>query len=139
MVNLGLADLAPVLDQLALLPVRDDPDLRPVPANKVQRNLLSAQVANLLKAGMSRADLVAKYFGAQPTRQDQLSESFRVKYQSLRNQGLAPDELFVELQRFAGGPTISSAGHQNAVLAVLAYFFETCDIFERPSPEGVEP
>jgi hypothetical protein len=136
MVNLGLSDLVPVLDQLSLLPACDDPDLRPVPADKLQKNLLSPHVGNLLKAGMSRADLVSKYFGAQPTRQDQIAESFRAKYQKLRNEGLAPDEIFVELQRFAGGSAIPAAGHQNAVLAVLAYFFEACDIFERPEGDG---
>ncbi len=136
MVNLGLAELAPVLDQLAMVPANDDPDLRPVPADKLQRNMLSAHVADLLKAGMSRADLVARYFGAQPTRQDRIAESFRAKYQGLRDEGLAPDEVYVGLQRFAGGTTVPSPGRQSAVLAVLAYFFEACDIFERPEPEG---
>jgi hypothetical protein len=136
MVNLGLSDLVPILDHLSLLPACVDPDLRPVPADKLQKNMLSPQVGNLLKAGMSRADLVSKYFRAQPTRQDQIAESFRAKYQKLRNEGLVPDEIFVELQRFAGGAMIPSAGHQNAVLAVLAYFFEACDIFERPEGDG---
>ncbi len=136
MVNLGLADLAPVLDHLAMLPANDDPDLRPVPADKLQKNLLSPHVADLLKAGMSRAGLVAKYFGAHPMRQDRIAESFRAKYGELREQGLAPDEVFVALQHFAGGIRVPSAGHQNAVLAVLAYFFEACEIFERPVAEG---
>jgi hypothetical protein len=139
LVNLGLADLAPVLDQLALLSPIEDPDLRPVPADKLQRNLLSSHVAELLRAGMSRNSLVAKYFRTQPIKQDGIAQGFREKYLQLRKAGLSPDEIFVELQRFAGGEQVPTAARQSAVLAVLAYFFETCDIFERPSAEGGRP
>lgn len=139
MVNLGLAELAPVLDQLSLAPANYDPDLRPVPADKLQKNCLSEHVAVLLTAGMSRADLVARYFRVQLTRQDQIAASFKAKYESLRDDGLAPDEVFAELQRFSGGSAVPSPARQNAVLAVLAYFFEACDIFERPESDGAPP
>lgn len=135
MVALGLEDLAPVLDQIARLAPVPDPDLRPVPADKIQRNMLSPAVEALLKAGMSRADLVRKYFKLKPTLQDQIAESFRTRYAELRERS-SPDNIFAELQRFAGGALVPEPGTQNAVLAVLAFFFEECDIFERP--EGVE-
>lgn len=131
MVALGLEDLAPVLDQIARLAPIPDPDLRPVPADKIQRNMLSPAVEALLKAGMSRADLVRKYFKLKPTLQDQIAESFRTRYTELRD-SLSPDNIFAELQRFAGGALVPEPGTQNAVLAVLAFFFEECDIFERP-------
>lgn len=134
-VNLGLNDLAPVLDHIELLLPLAEPDLRPVPADKLKLNLLSDHVATLLKAGMTRADLVGRYFRAQPTKEDKIAESFRVHYQNLRSKGLAPDEIFSGLQRFAGGSMLQSPSHQNSVLAVLAYFFEKCDIFERPEME----
>lgn len=135
MVALGLEDLAPVLDQIARLAPVPDPDLRPVPADKIQRNMLSPAVEALLKAGMSRADLVRKYFKLKPTLQDQIAESFRTRYAELR-ESQSPDNIFAELQRFAGGALVPEPGTQNAVLAVLAFFFEECDIFERP--ESVE-
>ena len=138
MVELGLAELAPVLDQIALLPPTPDPDLRPVPAEKIERNLLSDSVAVLLKAGMSRTDLVAKFFRSQATKQDQIAETFRARYAALRASGLAPDEVFAELQRFAGGHAYCRPQAVRAqVLAVLAFFFEACDIFERPDSDGV--
>lgn len=132
MVALGLESLAPVLDQIARLRPVADPDLRPVPADKLQRNMLSGAVESLLKAGMSRADLVRKYFKLKPTLQDQIAESFRTRYVELRSTQ-TPDNIFSELQRFAGGALVPEPDTQAAVLAVLAFFFEECDIFERPN------
>lgn len=131
MLDLGLETLVPVLEQVASLPVLPEPDLRPPPADKISRNMLSEHVASLLKIGMMRADLVRKYFRLSPNRQDEVAESFRRRYESLRAQGLRPDDIFVELQRYAGGSEVPSAARQGAVLAVLAFFFEECDIFER--------
>ncbi len=133
MIALGLAELAPVLDQVARLPPVAEPDLRPVPADKLQRNMLSASVETMLRAGMSRADLVRKYFNLKPTVQDQIAASFRARYAELRTAEATPDGVFAELQRFAGGDVVRDPGAQAAVLAVLSFFFEECDIFERPS------
>ena len=94
MIELGLQDLAPVLDHISRLPVVDEPDLRPVPSDKLQRNLLSDHVSALLRAGMTRAPLVRKYFALRPTVQDQLAATFRGKYVELR----------VELTRLGGHP-----------------------------------
>ncbi|HEY0463789.1 MAG TPA: ABC-three component system protein [Polyangiaceae bacterium] len=138
MIELGLADLAPVLDHITRLPAIGEPDLRPVPADKLQRNLLSDSVAGLLRAGMSRADLVRKYFKLKPTLQDQIAEAFRAQYAAVRATAASPDEIFATLQRCTGGDSISSPSRQNAVLATLAFFFEECDIFERPEHVEVE-
>jgi hypothetical protein len=132
MVNLGLSELAPILDHIELLPATTDPDLRPIPADKVEGNFLSDHVATLLKAGMSRADLLGRFFLSQPSRRDRIAATFQAQYQNLQKNGLMPDQIFSELQRFAGGDTVPSPSRQEGVLAVLAYFFETCDIFKRP-------
>lgn len=129
--ELGLEALAPVLDQVAEMPAPVDPDLRPPPADKIARNMLSEHVETLLKAGMTRAELVKKYFRVQPANQDEIAESFRQHYENLRSSGKAPDQIFGELQRFAGGDAVPDPSRQSAVLAVLAFFFEECDIFER--------
>ena len=136
MLDLGLQSLAPILDHLATLPPPPAPDLRPPPADKIQRNMLSDHVTVLLKAGMGRVGLVRKYFGVQPTRQDEIAESLRLRYEAARMDGLTPDEVFVELQRYAGGGMVPSTTSQSGVLAVLAFFFEECDIFERGGDEG---
>jgi hypothetical protein len=135
MIDLGLESLAQVLDQVARVDRVPEPDLRPVPADKLTRNMLSSNVEVLLRAGMSRADLVRRYFTNKPRLQDQIAASFRARYAGLRDAS-SPDEVFAELQRFAGGDRVRNPGEQSAILAVLAFFFEECDIFERP--EGGE-
>jgi hypothetical protein len=132
MIDLGLEDIRPVLDHISRVAPTADPDLRPVPSDKLHRNLLSDFVATLLRAGMSRADLVRKYFRLRPQLQDQIAEAFRNKYVELRRTQMPPDDIFVGLQRFVGGDQVPPPDIQNAVLAVLAFFFEECDIFERP-------
>ena len=136
MVDLGLDSLLPVLDQIAAMEPNLDPDLRSPPVDKIDRNMLSENVAILLRAGMSRVDLVRKYFRVQPVRKDEIAESFRHRYDEVRSDGLTPDEIFTHLQRHATGDDVSSPARQSAVLAVLAFFFEECDIFERELADG---
>lgn len=85
---------------------------------------------------MSRADLIGKYFRVQPERKDEIAESFRHRYDEVRSDGLSPDEIFAQLQRHATGNGVSSPARQSAALAVLAFFFEECDIFEREVADG---
>lgn len=136
MVNLGLDSLSPVLDHITAMEPSPAPDLRPPPADKIDRNMLSEDVAILLKAGMSRVDLVRKYFRLQPWRKDEIAESFRLRYDEVRRDGLTPDEIFADLQRHAAGDDVPLPSRQSATLAVLAFFFEECDIFERENAEG---
>jgi hypothetical protein len=134
---LGIPDLRPVLEQIPRLPPPAEADLRPVPPDKLQLNLLSDHVATLLKAGMRRSPLIRRYFDARsdPTDRDAIAQAFRVKYEELRKVSMAPDEVFVALQKYVDAAPVVPAHRQEAVLAVLAYFFEECDIFERTQQE----
>lgn len=136
LVGLGLQDLAPVLDQIERLHPLDGGDLRPVPEGKLEYNMLSLNVRYLLTMGMTKVDLVKKYFRSKPDLKDQLAETFKKQYQEIKQSSKSPDQIFSDLQKFAGGSEVPSPGVQNAVLAVLAYFFEECDIFDRPKELG---
>jgi hypothetical protein len=52
--------------------------------------------------------------------------------------GITADEIFQGLQEYTTGcEPLSEPGQQAAVLAVLSYFFERCDIFEdKPGDDG---
>lgn len=133
LVRLGVSDLEPILRHICQQPPTQDPDLRPVPAGKLAHNQLSPDAATLLKAGMTRADLLTKYFRLKPCERDRVAESFRLRYASLKSEHLAPDEIFMALRHYAGsGAADTTPSRETAILAVLAFLFEECDIFERP-------
>ena len=46
--------------------------------------------------------------------------------------GHTPNEIFHELQEWVGGANRGTPEHEMAVLTVIAYYFESCDIFEEP-------
>jgi hypothetical protein len=128
------------LDFAALRPVlvaiqRHDPEVEPsitAPSPlKLQNNALSDDAAALLRHGRRREKLVQDFFNAwpDPSLGEAIAEAFRDRYQSLKAVGLGPEEIFTQLQTFAGGMDGEPA-HQAAVLAVMSYFFERCDIFE---------
>ncbi len=137
--SLSVAELESVLHHIAQAhPSTGEPPRR-VPTGKIEANGLSSHVATLLKAGMERAELVGKFFDRwhDPQYGDRLAGAFRSKYIELRDQStkLGPDAIFHELHTWAGGTWASSCGLQVAVLAVLAFFFEQCEIFEAPRAE----
>lgn len=136
LVRLGVVDLEPILRHMIQLQPTRMPDLRPVPAGKLAYNQLSDDAATLLTCGMTRADLLVKYFRLRPLDRDRIAEPFRQAYESLRAARLPPDEILMGLRRFAGGEhATATPARETALLAVLAYFFEECDIFERPEIE----
>jgi hypothetical protein len=123
-----------LLEHISLQPEPLMVDVRLVPADKLEYNQLSQAAGTLLKAGMTRAEVVKRYLRgiADQTRYDCIAAAFRLRYQELKAEGRAPDDIFIGLQKFVAGDAVSSPSHQAATLAILAFFFEACEIFERP-------
>jgi hypothetical protein len=136
-VAVRLEDVKRLLDHMAIQPEPLVADVRPVPAAKLQYNQLSAATGTLLRAGMTRAETVKKYLRglADQTRYDRVAAAFRERYAESKVQGLPPDDIFVALQKFVAGDDVPSPSAQAATLAILAFFFEACEIFERPPDE----
>lgn len=132
MLSLGFDDLRPVLLNIGRQrPVLDDIIL-PVPLDKLDANGLSESAAELLRFGMQKATLVQRFFDKwhDPTLGDSIAQAFKLEYLRLKALKLPPDEIFCELQVFAGGERVQSPMTQSSVLVVLAYLFERCHIFE---------
>ena len=129
--GLVLADLTPVVDALE----HRDPDptvgLPPPPsAKKLERNALSPEAADILRTGRRRVRLVETYFRrAGPVELgEKIAEAFRTHYAYLKSLHLSPDQIFMHLQVYAG--VQGTPKRQAAAMAVLAYLFDSCDIFE---------
>lgn len=138
--NLSFAELEMVLKHIAQSHPATGDQPRPVPTGKIEANGLSQSVTTLLKAGMEKAELVERFFDGwhDPLCGDRLAGAFRSRYIDLRDQSrkLGPDEIFHELHTWAGGAWASSPSQHVAVYAVLAFFFEQCEIFEAPRGEA---
>jgi hypothetical protein len=131
MLHLGFDDIQPLINTISH---RDPPipsAVLPVPAEKLQANMLSDSVRALIEAGFTRTRLVGEYFAKHhdPLYEDRIAAWFREQYVSLRVAN-TPDDTYDRLRDLVGGVGPANASRQSAVLAILAYFFETCDIFE---------
>ena len=129
-------DLEPVIDALEQRDVDPSDEFPPPPSvRKLEKNALSEDSANLLQFGRRKVGLVEQYFrkSARVELGDKIAEEFRKRYSDLKLLELPPDQIFMYLQQYAG--MSGEPKRQAAVMAVLAYFFDTCDIFEDPDFE----
>lgn len=131
--TLGFGDLQVVLERMAALPVPTMAEVKDVPMGKIEANALSDSVAHLLKEGMIKSPLIVDFFSQWHDEMlgERLAETFKAEYRRLREQH-PPNQIFAELQSWAGGDRRGTPEHELAVLTVLAYYFERCDIFEEP-------
>ncbi|WP_444876548.1 ABC-three component system protein [Burkholderia pseudomallei] len=136
----GFGDLAAVLTHISITPVPTTSDVKDVSRGKIEANLLSQAVADFLKIGMQKSPLVAQFFNnwKNPTYGEQIAQAFKIEYVGLRDgvPQLHPDEIFGRLEAWAGGTANTTPAHKAAVLAVMAYLFDKCEIFEDAQSMG---
>ena len=135
--SLALEDIQPLIEELARLePKPGQEPLDPPSVEKLERNALSADAAELLKLGRRKEALVEKYFqnAVLPDLGERIAVAFRHRYAQLKADALSADQIFSELQRFTD--MADSPARQGAALAVLSYYFERCDIFEDANEEA---
>lgn len=104
------------------------------PEDKMLKNGLSPMVKDYLVIALGRANVVAEFVDSftryDATFSERLRAGFVERYQSLKSLGLQGDELFVEMLAFSSASSQNLKNHA-AGLAVLGYFFEACEVFEK--------
>ena len=133
--NLGFQDIQIVIENIAAKPAPGMTDeVKAVPAGKIEANALSEAVATLIKEGMIKSSLVHDFFSQwhDEALGERLAVEFQKKYKNLRQDIHNPNLIFSELQSWIGGEQRGTAEHEWAILAVMTYYFERCDIFEKP-------
>lgn len=130
--RLTFQDILPVIEFVSRENPPPLPEPNPPDVTKLEGNNLSPENQGFLRVGRSRAALVEQYFDScfQPEMPEEIAESFRSRYQSLKRNGLSPDRIFNSLWEYAGGEHFRGSENKAAVLAVLSHFFSSCDIFE---------
>lgn len=131
--NLGFKDLQVVLESLGGKAAPSAANVKAVPPGKIEANDLSESVVILIKSGMTKTPLLSAFLDTwhDETMGERLAVAFRTEYESLRGT-MHPNQIFNQLQAWVGGSDRGTAEHEMAVLTVLAYYFERCDIFEEP-------
>ncbi len=132
-IRLGFEDIRVVLETIASRKPDSRMPIKQVPPKKIESNQLADGIATLIKEGMTKASIVDDFFGKwhDPTFGERIAAAFREKYDSLR-ETMTPNKIFYEIQAWVGGSERGTAEHEMAVLSVIAYYFERCDIFEEP-------
>jgi len=116
----------------------DDP-IGPVPSEKLIFNKLPGHWHSLIAGGWQNAHHVAKYLNRHydPLTGERIAQMFRNRYQYLKAQNLQPSAIMAELYEMVTGIGRVTPARQVAAQAILAFLFESCDIFEdQPSKVG---
>jgi len=132
--RLVMSDLVPIIEALQRQqPNAGDPPLTPPSPEKLEKNALSDESGLLLRIGRRKSFLVDTFFrkSPRPDLGERIAEAFRMRYTELKAYELPAETIFKHLQDYAGFN--GEPKRQGAALAVLAYFFDSCDIFEDPS------
>jgi len=131
--TLGFKDLQVVLERISSRTVTQTTKVREVPTGKIEANALSEAVTTLITQGMIKSHMVEDFLAQwhDETLGERLAEAFKAEYRRLRTDHV-PNHIYAELQSWAGGKDRGAPEHELAVVTVIAYYFESCDIFEEP-------
>lgn len=104
------------------------------PGTKMSTNQLSPRTGALLRIGLAGARDVERYLDrlgeVDPFVGERLKATFQTEYRARFAAGLRGDALFETMREFATRG-FSELRLQAAALAVLAYLFEACEVFEK--------
>lgn len=116
----------------------DQEAIGPVPVDKLDANELPTHWRQLISGGWQNAHIVGDYFGRHPDPMtgETVAGMFKERYQYLKAQHLTPGTIMDGLYEFITGVGSVSPARQVAAQALLAYLFESCDIFENVSAGG---
>lgn len=134
-------DFACLEDLLLSLERSEYPDdVAPVsqPAeNKLEFNDLGSSHRQEIRHGRTGLrvmdDYLASRAGTDPEFAERLAQRFRDRYRTLRSRpALSPNDIYENLRLDAGWKASPDIKREMATRIILAYFFDTCDIFDNP-------
>lgn len=109
-----------------------------VPPGKLDANGFNENSRELLRFGRARSLRVARFletYRFDPELGARVSEALKAEYARLKTSGLDPNDVLSGLFAYVSDHRSAS---QVAAMAVLAHFFDACDIFEAPAVVTVD-
>jgi hypothetical protein len=133
--GIGFAEMEVVAKYIVSAPSKPEKSLRRIsPEEKMKRNGLTDSIRILLDMGFAKAHEVSDFVQAvgmrDPKFPERLKAGLLTEYKRRFNRGERGDALFLGLLEYASGASRDML-RQAAGLAVLGYFFELCEVFER--------
>lgn len=115
-------------------------DATPVPSpapDKLEFNALGPSYRLQIQQGRGGVGVMEGYlasrFASDPEFGERLAQRFRNRYDQIRRRSeLSPDDIYEKLRLDAGWKASPDVKREMATRIVLAYFFDSCDIFENP-------
>lgn len=99
---------------------------------KIEFNGLSSEIASMMRTALINATSIDDYFANNNNfLRDELRNRFNGLYLSAKKSNSEPDQIFAEVYALSC-PQKATQAHTNAVMTLMAYYFECCDIFETP-------
>lgn len=141
--GIGLSDLEPLLTHLITQRrnATSQTLAREVPRYKLDYNRLGSEDRDEIVFAMRYTPQVDDYYQQRRdvTERDEVAQGFNAYYQKIKTDYDDPAEVLWKLQEYVAGNARGSRDQERAVMVVLAYFFETCDIFEEPPSHWLAP
>jgi hypothetical protein len=141
-VAVGLQEMEELLADLASLRISDvsPPSIESVSIHKLRYSELTDESQAELRDGLRHSNMISDYYQRRIdiTERDDVAARFHAEYLEAVEAGLQPEDVLLRLRQFLAGNRMPSAPSYRAQTAILAYFFESCDIFEN-APTGWKP
>jgi hypothetical protein len=132
-IGITFSELEVITKFLATVSTEKEEKITVVPLkDKIKKNELTPKIEDYIKIGLLKIKLVKEYIDKNPDINfgKRLKQGFVNKYLELKKSAKKGDELFLDLFEFASNRS-QEFKTQAAGLAVLTYFFETCEVFEK--------
>lgn len=148
-IAIGLQEMEELLAALAVERLVDTAltPIETVSVHKLSFSDLSADSQAELRDGMRYSPMISDYYRRRIdiTERDDVAARFHAEYLAAVADRLDPEEVLLRIRVFLAGNRLPTAPAYRAQTAILAYFFESCDIFENapagwlPSVKAVAP
>lgn len=125
---LGIAKSTPITDTAIM----------PVSQKKLDANGLSAESKRLFEVGMIKSDLIERFFKQwhDPSLEEKTAAEMNRIYKVAVKECMDSDEVFQKILTTVSGSNLGNPTATVSALTIMAYFFQTCDIFEQPREEA---
>ena len=109
----------------------------PVSDKKLEANGLSKDSKTLFQTGMIKSNLINDFFKHwhDPGLEGKAAAEMNSIYKTAVKECQDPDCIFKRILTTIGGTDLGNPSSTLSALTIMAYFFQTCDIFEQPRGE----